>query len=204
MTGLRGRGAERIVLDQLADALLAGESRALVLHGDHGAHQSGDFSATVELAALTVRSVATARSALRVHLISVAVWSSAALVGWRPATTGRRRRAPSPPKSCWPVGQAPSKTVVTKVFTPPSVEEVKRISTPTILAAAISLGTLKATPAHADDSNDATKSLREVRYFVRRKKGSTVPLSLTTIGFPRRSFAVGTSTRTQPSATLYS
>lgn len=37
-----------------------------------------------------------------------------------------------------------------------------------------------------------------------RKYGSTVPLSLTIMGFPRRSFAVGTSTRTQPSATLYS
>ncbi len=31
-----------------------------------------------------------------------------------------------------------------------------------------------------------------------------MPLSLTTIGFPRRSLAVGTSTRTQPSVTLYS
>ena len=35
-------------------------------------------------------------------------------------------------------------------------------------------------------------------------EGSTVPVSLTTIGFPRRSLAVGTSARTQPSATLYS
>jgi hypothetical protein len=42
------------------------------------------------------------------------------------------------------------------------------------------------------------------RYCASRKKGSTAPLSLMTIGFPRRSFAVGTSTRTQPSATSYS
>jgi quercetin dioxygenase-like cupin family protein len=33
---------------------------------------------------------------------------------------------------------------------------MKLLSTLTILAAAMSLGTLKATPAHADDSNDAT------------------------------------------------
>ncbi len=33
---------------------------------------------------------------------------------------------------------------------------MKLISTQTILAAAVSLGTLKATPAYADDSNDAT------------------------------------------------
>ncbi|WP_193048506.1 ATP-binding protein [Mycolicibacterium baixiangningiae] len=36
MTTLRGRRAERDILDQLADAVSAGESRALVLHGEPG------------------------------------------------------------------------------------------------------------------------------------------------------------------------
>lgn len=40
MTELRGRGAECSMLDQLADALSIGESRALVLHGEPGVGKS--------------------------------------------------------------------------------------------------------------------------------------------------------------------
>lgn len=50
----------------------------------------------------------------------------------------------------------------------------------------------------------ATVAAVSLAYSAARKNGSTVPLILMIIGFPRRSLAVGTSTRTQPSATLYS